>query len=117
MPASNPTNNADPINTGASHHAVHGNEIDFADNVLNQGNSAQAITIPKIKDTTLISVDSVRNWLTRFLRIEPTTFRRPTSFARFAERAVDRFTKLIHAITRMNAATEPNNHTNRISPC
>ena len=59
---------------------------------------------------------SPKNCAIRLLRVEPTTFLNPTSFARLADFAVDRFMKLIHAITRINTAIAPNNHTNFISP-
>ena len=51
-------------------------------------------------------IDSPKNCLINRDRSAPTTLRRPTSFIRFAERAVARFIKLIQAIRRMKKATE-----------
>ena len=40
----------------------------------------------------------------RYLRVEPTTFLKPISLARFTDLAVVRFMKLMQAITRINKA-------------
>ena len=53
------------------------------------------------------STDSLRNWKTRELFTAPATFRMPTSFARFSLLAVDRFMKLIQAISNTKAAMMP----------
>ena len=49
-------------------------------------------------------------------RMAPTTFRIPTSFARFAERAVARFIKLIQAISKIKMATMVKRRTYSIRP-
>ncbi len=50
-------------------------------------------------------VDSVRNCQIRVFLSVPNTFLMPTSLALFAERAVDRFMKLMQAINKINNAT------------
>ena len=45
---------------------------------------------------------SVRNWLIKPKRVAPATFRIPIFFERFIDRAVERFIKLIQAITKIN---------------
>ena len=49
-------------------------------------------------ETKLKSADSVRNCFMRLILCDPTTFRNPTSLARFADFAVERLIKLIQAI-------------------
>src|SRR6187455_274238 len=49
-------------------------------------------------------------------RIEPTDLRMPTSLARFSERAVLRFMKLMHASSNTSTPMIPNNQTNSIRP-
>src|SRR5688500_11412852 len=117
MPANNPTTIAAPIVKGNSHHACHGKLSDLADKVLNQGRNTQANTNPNKNDNKLKRKDSVKNCLTRFKRKEPTTFLNPTSFARFADLAMDRLIKLMQTILNIKTAMAPNNQSNFISPC
>src|SRR5579863_4674297 len=49
-------------------------------------------------------IDSTRNCVTRSLRLDPSTFRTPTSRLRPAERAVERFMKLTQANSRIKTA-------------
>ena len=74
-------------------------------NWLNKGRSAKAIKngiitggLPALSFRN----DSARNCTTRFNRFDPKTLRIPTSRARFEERAVERFIKLMHAISNTN---------------
>jgi hypothetical protein len=53
-------------------------------------------------------MDSPRNCLINWRRLEPRTFLIPTSGAREEERAVARFMKLIHARRRTNRAAAEN---------
>src|SRR3954468_3733579 len=62
-------------------------------------------------------MDSVKNWLIRLLRREPTTFRKPTSLALLADLAVERLIKFIQAIIKIKPATAPKSQIKRISPC
>ena len=48
--------------------------------------------------------------------MEPIDFRMPTSFARFSERAVLKFMKLMQANNNTNTPMMPNNHTNSMRP-
>ena len=54
----------------------------------------------------LINNDSPRNCFTSDFFSAPNTFRIPTSAERFEERAVDRFMKLMQAISKVNKAME-----------
>src|SRR6185503_2635500 len=80
----------------------------FPDNWLNAGSSATAAKKAISAATKVINTDSVRNWKTKYLRGEPSTLRTPTSRARFAERAVERFMKLTQAISRIKRAIAEN---------
>jgi hypothetical protein len=80
---------------------------DLLEMSLKKGITIQAIITATIIENSAINVDSVRNCWIRVLFSVPSTFRMPTSFARFAERAVDKFMKLIQAINKIKiAATE-----------
>jgi len=57
-----------------------------------------------IRDSTR---DSPRNWRINWPRSEPRVLRTPTSRARPVARAVDRFMKLMHAMTSTNRAITP----------
>src|ERR1700722_975070 len=74
------------------------------DSVLNTGRRAHARNKARVAPAIVTMTDSVRNWATRYFRGDPSTFLMPTSLARLADRAVDRFMKLIQAINRMNKA-------------
>src|ERR1700743_474734 len=76
----------------------------FPEISLNRGSSAQATVTARMAPASVTITDSVRNWAMRYLRGEPSTFLTPTSLARLAERAVDRFMKLIQARSRMKGA-------------
>ncbi len=71
---------------------------------LNNGNNNIAIKIASISEKKLSKTDSVKNCVIRCERNEPATFLIPTSFARLAERAVERFIKFTHAINKMKIA-------------
>src|SRR6185503_527018 len=71
---------------------------------LNNGNNAQAANTAMIAARRVIITDSAKNWAMRYLRGDPSTLRTPTSRARFADRAVERFMKFIQAISNMNKA-------------
>jgi hypothetical protein len=49
--------------------------------------------------------DSKKNCLTSSTLLDPTTFLIPTSFARFADLAVERFMKLMQAMSKIITAT------------
>ena len=71
---------------------------------LNTGSSVHAANRAIVVAVNVMIKDSERNCTIRYLRGEPNTFRTPTSRARLAERAVDRFMKLMHANSNMNMA-------------
>src|SRR6202795_695942 len=58
-----------------------------------------------------IRMDSIRNCHIRLRGLTPNTFRTPISFALSRERAVDRFIKLIQAISTMKTAIQENKYT------
>ena len=99
-----------PRRMGNNRQSFQGNSIDFPARVLKYGNSIKVMGRAITNEKKVNNRDSVRNCRTKFPRIDPTTFRKPTSFARLADFAVDRFTKLMIAIRRMNVAMPPNNH-------
>ena len=70
--------------------------------LLKYGIKNSTTIIASAAEIKLIIVDSERNWKIRSFRVEPTTFLTPTSLARFADRAVERLTKLIQAKRRIN---------------
>ena len=57
-----------------------------------------------IKAISVKRIDSPKNCLTSCDLSAPTTFRKPTSFALFSSRAVDRFMKLMQAIVKIKTA-------------
>ena len=77
----------------------------FADKLLNHGRHSQAIPMARTVDITVVKIDSVKNCLISDFFSEPTTLRIPTSFARLADLAVERFIKLIQASINTNKAT------------
>src|SRR5260221_7997940 len=117
MPAITPSRIAKIKSDGINQYSAQGNDIDFPETMLKYGIMPPAITAPMTKETMLKRIDSVKNWLMMLLRKEPTTFLKPTSFARFADLAVDKLTKLMTAIKRINKAIPPKSQTIRISPC
>src|SRR5664279_3766466 len=86
--------------------------ISFPASWLNKGNNNAAIPMASSNERKLVNTDSVRNWAMRFDLKDPATFLIPTSFARLAERAVDRFMKFTQAISKMKMAMmEKSTHT------
>src|SRR5689334_7427594 len=77
-------------------------------NVLKCGRKNSVKAMASAMESTVVRKDSVMNCLTRLLFKEPNTFLTPTSRARLADLAVDRFMKLIQAIKRMNTAMAVN---------
>ena len=63
-----------------------------------------AIAIASSNEKNLIKTDSVKNCIIRCDRNEPATFLMPTSFARLAERAVERFIKFTQAMSKIKTA-------------
>src|SRR4030095_11933973 len=78
--------------------------ICFPASWLNNGNNSAAMPSASSSERKLTNTDSVRNWVIRLERNDPATFLIPTSFARFAERAVDKFIKFTQAISKMKKA-------------
>src|SRR5688500_15506060 len=72
-----------------------------------EGNSSLAMTRAIINANRLMSSDSPINCLIRDRFSAPSTLRMPTSAERLEERAVDRFIKLIQAISSVKTAIEP----------
>src|SRR4051812_20473889 len=100
-----PTTKTSAIITGKSH--VENKvltRMSFPASWLNRGISSRAIKIASIKEKKLIKTDSVKNCIMRCERNEPATFLMPTSFARLAERAVERFIKFTQAISKIKIA-------------
>ncbi len=87
------------------------NVMDFPVRLLNQGNTAAMIPAAITSERRLVSTASPMNWLMSIFRCAPITLRRPTSRARFAEREVARFMKLITAISRMSNAMNEKRYT------
>src|SRR5688572_16224218 len=76
-------------------------------NKLNTGNNT-SIKKSEIKTAmAMYRYDSNKNCVINLLYGAPTAFLMPTSFARLAERAVDKFMKLIQASTVINKAIDP----------
>src|SRR6266513_1053483 len=71
---------------------------------LNRGRMSIDTNTANTNEKKLSKTDSVRNCVMRSERVDPATFRMPTSLARFADRAVDRFMKFTHAIIKIKAA-------------
>src|SRR6185312_12684702 len=94
-----------PNNTGTAH-ATTGGVISncLPDNWLKAGNNRHAAATATKAAIKVTKTDSARNWMIRYLRGEPSTLRTPTSRARLADRAVERFMKLTQAISKINAA-------------
>ncbi len=71
---------------------------------MNIGNTDSIIIIARLSEIMLITMDSKRNCLNKLILKAPTTFRIPTSLALVAERAVDKFMKLIMATNNIKIA-------------
>ncbi len=84
---------------------VQGIDIFLSATWLKKGRTICISKTETVNANATIKNDSVKNWATNCFFNEPTAFRMPTSFARFSERAVVRFIKLMQA---------NNNTTNRL---
>src|SRR5688572_20338387 len=78
---------------------------------LNEGKACCTKSMENEKAIKTINTDSTKNCAINWLRCEPIAFLTPTSLARFAERAVDKFIKLMHAINNTNIPILPNIYT------
>ena len=91
-------------------------DIFLSESSLNQG-KLNCVSNRLIRKAIITSKeDSTMNCQINCLRSDPTAFRIPTSFARFSERAVLRFIKLMHASNKTKTAIIPNSQTNCIPP-
>lgn len=80
-------------------------EIDFDATSLKSGNSNIARTMAIKREIKESNIDSLKNWMIIWTRRAPTVLRKPTSFARLDESAVDKFIKLMQAINSIKNAT------------
>ena len=78
--------------------------ICFPASWLNNGNNSAAMPKASSSERKLTIIDSVRNCVMRLERDDPATFLIPTSFARLADRAVDKFIKFTQAMSKMKIA-------------
>src|SRR5690349_6827188 len=83
------------------------NEKTFPDTLPNNGSNNCVMAMAKTKAINAITIDSPRNCLISDCLSAPNTFLTPTSAERLEDLAVDKFMKLIHAINKVNNATEP----------
>jgi hypothetical protein len=83
----------------------------FSANELKYGSVTATIRIASTTEMRQSNIDSKRNWPTNCIFCPPRVFRIPTSFARFAARAVLKLMKLILAINRTKNAIEANTYT------
>src|SRR5689334_5063866 len=80
----------------------------FLSDTLEKAGSKRPVMPSAItKAIMLINRDSPINWLISDCLLAPNTLRTPTSAERFEERAVDKFIKLMQAISKVNKAMEP----------
>src|SRR4051812_20538421 len=84
---------------------------DLPDTWLNNGNIAHATNTAITVAVSVTITDSARNWAIKYLLLEPNTLRTPTSRARLAERAVERFMKLMQASINIKTAITENIYT------
>src|ERR1700753_3083025 len=94
----------------------HGMDICLSATRLNDDSASCTRINENAKATVDTNNDSLKNWLMSCFRNEPNVLRIPTSLARFSERAVLRFMKLIQASSNTNVPMMPNIHTNSIFP-
>src|ERR1017187_1118762 len=85
-------------------------------NWLKRGKSKAAATMAITNDRKQAIKDSTRNWAIRLFLRPPNTFLTPTSFARLAEDAVERFIKLMQAINKIKMAIAKKIYTSWILP-
>ena len=97
-------------------HALTGMESCFPDRRLNAGKKTAARHTPMTDENKVSNIASPINCLISVHSSAPTTFRTPTSLARPTDRAVERFIKLIHAISRIKKATRVKSLTYSIRP-
>src|SRR5215218_321033 len=82
------------------------NDKSFPDICPNRGNNRNVKRNANKSAIPAISTDSPRNCRRRDFFSAPSTLRTPTSAARLEEEDVDRFIKLIQAISRVRTAME-----------
>ena len=78
----------------------------FAARLLNTGSRSFTIINEKTSAINASRIDSPKNCFIISVLCAPATFLIPTSLARFPERAVARFIKLIHAMNKIKNATK-----------
>src|SRR5258705_12135573 len=102
-----------PILINQKSESFQGMFIRFAERLLNHGRKTITIKQASTKERITTKKDSLKNWYTSCLRMEPIVFRTPTSLALFSERAVLRFIKLIQASSKTNIPMILTSHTIR----
>src|SRR6478735_9461708 len=90
--------------------------IFLSDSSLNQESDNTISNNESINDRKTTKNDSLKNCCINWLFKEPTDFRMPTSLARFSERAVLKFIKLMQANSSTKIPTIPKSHTNVMRP-
>ena len=93
-----------------------GIDIFLSASSLNQDNDNKTSSNEMIKARKTTKNDSLKNCCTNCPFIEPKDLRMPTSLARFSERAVLKFIKLIHASSNTKIPTIPKSQTNVMRP-
>ena len=83
---------------------------------LNEGSRSQVMSTASSVENTVTSMDSDKNCAISWGRRAPTTFFIPTSFIRRAALAVERFMKLMQAITRIKRAIRENSRIYSVRP-
>src|ERR1700742_2493782 len=89
---------------------VHNTLVSLSEMSLKKGRANWTRSRHKEKEIRVTRTDSLRNWPISCPRTEPIALRMPTSFARFSERAVLRFIKLIQASNNTNTPIAPKSH-------
>ena len=72
--------------------------------LLNHGNESSTRIRAKASASKLRITDSLKNWVISKERFDPDAFRKPISRALVADLAVERFIKLMEAMTRIKNA-------------
>ena len=62
------------------------------------------ISTDRIEAIKHINIDSIKNWLIKFTRYEPSTFLMPTSLALSVDLAIDRLMKLMDEMISIMSA-------------
>ena len=104
IPANKPMEMAPPTTIDQKNHDVNGICNSTPAILLNDGIAICARNIAITEPIRDIRIDSDKNNRTRCIRYDPNTLRIPTSFARSADLAVDRFMKFTQARIRINNA-------------